>query len=314
MKSSYEIGWFYYQKTLYFQLCGFYLSEKPFIMKGMIPLFLLNIVKAILLGIIEGITEWLPISSTGHLILADEFIKLDMPPDFMTMFNVVIQLGAILAVIFLYFNKLNPFAPSKSEVEKKETWSLWFKVVVAVIPSVIIGLPLDDWLDANFHHFLPVAIMLIVYGIAFIVVEKRNKTVKPKCTSLNDFTYKAALLVGMFQVLSLVPGTSRSGATILGGILIGASRFVATEFSFFMGIPTMLGASGLKVLKFLLKGNSFDFQSAVVLLVGTLVSFVVSILAIKFLMNYLKKNDFTVFGWYRIVLGAILIGYWLIAM
>ncbi len=277
-------------------------------------MFLMNIVKAIILGIIEGITEWLPISSTGHLILADEFIKLQMPAEFMSMFNVVIQLGAILAVIYLYFNKLNPFSPSKSASEKKDTWELWFKVVVAVIPSVIIGLPLDDWLDANFHHFLPVAIMLILYGIAFIIVEKRNKSIAPKCTDLKQFTYKAALMVGMFQVLSLIPGTSRSGATILGGIMIGASRFVATEFSFFMGIPTMLGASGYKILKFLLKGNSFNTESLVILLVGTLVSFVVSIVAIKFLMNYIKKNDFTVFGWYRIILGAVLIGYWLIAM
>ena len=277
-------------------------------------MFLMNIVKAIILGIIEGITEWLPISSTGHLILADEFIKLQMPTEFMSMFNVVIQLGAILAVIYLYFNKLNPFSPSKSASEKKDTWELWFKVVVAVIPSVIIGLPLDDWLDANFHHFLPVAIMLILYGIAFIIVEKRNKSIAPKCTDLKQFTYKAALMVGMFQVLSLIPGTSRSGATILGGIMIGASRFVATEFSFFMGIPTMLGASGYKILKFLLKGNSFNTESLVILLVGTLVSFIVSIVAIKFLMNYIKKNDFTVFGWYRIILGAVLIGYWPIAM
>lgn len=277
-------------------------------------MFLLNILKAIILGIIEGITEWLPISSTGHLILANEFIKLQESEAFMTMFNVVIQLGAILAVIYLYFNKLNPFSPRKSEIEKKDTWNLWFKVVVAVIPSVIIGLPLDDWLDAHFHKFFPVALMLIIYGIAFIVVEKRNKNVTPKCTDLNKFTYKAALIVGMFQVLSLVPGTSRSGATILGGILIGASRFVATEFSFFMGIPTMIGASGLKIVKFIMHGNSFSFQSTIVLLVGTAVSFIVSVLAIKFLMNYIKKNDFTIFGWYRIILGVILIGYWLIVM
>lgn len=277
-------------------------------------MFLLNILKAIILGIIEGITEWLPISSTGHLILANEFIKLQESEAFMTMFNVVIQLGAILAVIYLYFNKLNPFSPSKSEIEKKDTWNLWFKVIVAVIPSVIIGLPLDDWLDAHFHNFFSVALMLIIYGIAFIIVEKRNKTAIPKCTDLNKFTYKAALIVGMFQVLSLVPGTSRSGATILGGILIGASRFVAAEFSFFMGIPTMIGASGLKIVKFILNGNSFSFQSTIVLLVGTVVSFIVSVIAIKFLMNYIKKNDFTVFGWYRIILGIILIGYWLIAM
>ena len=277
-------------------------------------MFFLNIVKAVVLGVIEGITEWLPISSTGHLILANEFIKIDASEEFMTMFNVVIQLGAILAVVVLYFTKLNPFAPSKNATEKKDTWSLWFKVIVAIIPSAIIGLPLDDWLDDHFHKFLPVAIMLIVYGIAFILVEKRNKGKTPKITNLTDITYQFALIVGMFQVLSLIPGTSRSGATILGAILIGGSRFVATEFSFFLGIPTMFGASLLKVVKFLLEGNSFDFSSTFILLVGTVISFVVSILAIKFLMNYLKKNDFTAFGWYRIVLGAILIVYWLIAL
>ena len=276
-------------------------------------MFFANIIKAVILGIIEGITEWLPISSTGHLILADEFIKLDASSQFMSMFNVVIQLGAILAVVVLYFHKLNPFSPSKSTI-KKDTWTLWFKVIVACIPAIIIGLPLDDWLEANFHKFLPVAIVLIVYGIAFIIVEKRNKNKTPRWTSLNDFTYQAALLVGLFQVLALVPGTSRSGATILGAILIGASRFVATEFSFFLGIPVMFGASGLKIVKYLAEGNSFKMEETVVLLVGTFVSFVVSILAIKFLLSYLKKNDFTAFGWYRIILGIILIGYWFIAM
>lgn len=269
-----------------------------------------NTIKAIILGIIEGITEWLPISSTGHLILADEFIKLNASEAFMTMFNVVIQLGAILAVVVLYFNKLNPFALSKSKEERNDTWSLWFKVVVAIIPSVIIGLPLDTWLDEHFHKFLPVAIMLIVYGIAFIIVEKKNKTREPKITNLTDITYRFALMVGMFQVLALIPGTSRSGATILGGIIIGASRFVSAEFSFFLGIPTMFGASLLKVGKFIIDGNTFDMEGIIILFVGTFVSFIVSIIAIKFLMNYIKKNDFTVFGWYRIVLGIILIGYW----
>lgn len=269
-----------------------------------------NTIKAIILGIIEGITEWLPISSTGHLILADEFIKLNASEAFMTMFNVVIQLGAILAVVVLYFNKLNPFALSKSKEERNDTWSLWFKVVVAIIPSVIIGLPLDNWLDEHFHKFLPVAIMLIVYGIAFIIVEKKNKTREPKITNLTDITYRFALMVGMFQVLALIPGTSRSGATILGGIIIGASRFVSAEFSFFLGIPTMFGASLLKVGKFIIDGNTFDMEGIIILFVGTFVSFIVSIIAIKFLMNYIKKNDFTVFGWYRIVLGIILIGYW----
>lgn len=275
---------------------------------------LINIFKAIILGIVEGITEWLPISSTGHLILVDEFIKMDVSPAFTEMFNVVIQLGAILAVVVLYFDKLNPFSGKKNQVEKSETWTLWSKVVVACIPAAVLGLLLDDFLDAHFHKFLPVAIMLIVYGIAFIVVERHNKTKTPKCTSLNDFTYKAALIVGFFQVLSLVPGTSRSGATILGAILIGSSRFVATEFSFFLGIPVMFGASGLKILKFLMNGNSFDFAQITILLVGMATAFVVSIVAIKFLLDYIKRNDFTVFGWYRIILGVILLGYWLIAM
>lgn len=270
--------------------------------------------KAILLGIIEGITEWLPISSTGHLILADEFIKLNATEEFMTMFNVVIQLGAIMAVVVLYFNKLNPFSLSKTKDESKQTWSLWFKVIVAIIPSAIIGLPLDDWLDENFHHFLPVAIMLIVYGVAFILVERYNKTRIPKVTELSQITYQFALMVGFFQVLALIPGTSRSGATILGGILIGGSRFVSAEFSFFLGIPTMFGASLLKIVKFLASGNHFDFNSTMILLTGTIVSFVVSILAIKFLMNYIKKNDFSVFGWYRIILGVILIAYWVISL
>ena len=270
--------------------------------------------KAILLGIIEGITEWLPISSTGHLILADEFIKLNATEEFMTMFNVVIQLGAIMAVVVLYFNKLNPFSLSKTKDESKQTWSLWFKVIVAIIPSAIIGLPLDDWLDENFHHFLPVAIMLIVYGVAFILVERYNKMRIPKVTELSQITYQFALMVGFFQVLALIPGTSRSGATILGGILIGGSRFVSAEFSFFLGIPTMFGASLLKIVKFLASGNHFDFNLTMILLTGTIVSFVVSILAIKFLMNYIKKNDFSVFGWYRIILGVILIGYWVISL
>lgn len=272
----------------------------------------IELLKAIALGIIEGITEWLPISSTGHLILADEFIKLNQTPEFMSMFNVVIQLGAIMAVVVLYFNKLNPFSLTKTKEENKDTWSLWFKVVVAIIPSAIIGLPLDDWLEETFHHFLPVALMLIIYGVAFIVVEKRNRTKTPKVTDLNQITYQFALMVGFFQVLALIPGTSRSGATILGGILIGASRFVSAEFSFFLGIPTMFGASLLKIVKFLATGNSFDLNATIILLTGTIVSFVVSILAIRFLMNYIKKNDFSAFGWYRVILGIILIGYWFI--
>ncbi|MCF1685794.1 undecaprenyl-diphosphate phosphatase [Tetragenococcus halophilus] len=277
-------------------------------------MFFTNVIKAIILGIIEGITEWLPISSTGHLILADEFVRLEASEAFMSMFNVVIQLGAILAVVVLYFNKLNPFASNKNTSQKNATWQLWFRVIVAIIPSGIIGIFLDDWLDVHLHKFLPVAIVLIVYGVAFILVEKRNQNRTPKIAQLNEITYKFALIVGMFQVLSLVPGTSRSGATILGAILIGGSRFVSTEFSFFLGIPTMFGASFIKILKFLGTGNSFDFTGTIILLIGTVISFIVSILAIKFLLNYLKKNDFTAFGWYRIVLGIVLIIYWMVAM
>lgn len=276
-------------------------------------MFIENFIKAIIFGIVEGITEWLPISSTGHLILADELLKMQESEAFMTMFNVVIQLGAILAVVVLYFHKLNPFALNKSKAEKNDTWSLWFKVIVAILPSVIIGLPLDDWLDAHFYNFISVAIMLIVYGVAFIVVEKRNRSITPKITEFHQITYKLALFIGMFQVLALIPGTSRSGATILGGILLGASRFISAEFSFFLGIPTMFGASLLKIVKFFAEGHSFTTENTIILLTGTVVSFFVSILAIKFLISYIKKNDFTAFGWYRIVLGIILIGYWVVA-
>ncbi|MGC6767840.1 undecaprenyl-diphosphate phosphatase [Enterococcus sp. LJL128] len=270
-----------------------------------------NLWKAIILGIIEGITEWLPISSTGHLILTDEFIKMNLSADFMEMFNVVIQLGAIMAVVVLYFHKLNPFAKTKTEEEKQDTWELWKKVLVACVPAGVIGILMDDWLDAHFHNFVTVSIMLIVYGIGFILVERQNKNKKPKCTSLNQFTYKAAIIVGFFQVLSLVPGTSRSGATILGAIMIGASRYVAAEFSFFLGIPVMFGASFLKIVKYLMKGNLFNFSEFFILLVGAAVAFLVSVVVIKFLLNYIRKHDFTVFGWYRIVLGVLLISYWL---
>lgn len=269
----------------------------------------MDIIKAIIFGIIEGITEWLPISSTGHLILADEFIRMKQSADFMEMFNVVIQLGAILAVVWLYFNKLNPFSKTKTKAEKEDTWQLWFKVVVACIPAIIIAIPLDDFLEKHFHKFIPVAIMLIVYGIAFILIERWQKGKKPKLSNLNGMTYRAALVIGFFQVLATIPGTSRSGATILGAIMLGCSRFVATEFSFFLGIPAMFGASGLKILKFILKGNSFTIPQVGILLVGCITAFIVSVIAIKFLMNYLKRNDFQVFGWYRIVLGVILIAY-----
>lgn len=270
-------------------------------------MFFANFIKAIILGIVEGITEWLPISSTGHLILVDNILKMQISKEFTSMFNVVIQLGAIMAVVYLYFNKLNPFDQQKSKLEQKKTWDLWLKVVVACFPSAVIGLLFDDWLDAHLYKPFPVALMLIIYGIGFIWVENRNRNIKPKCTDLNRFTYKAAIMIGVFQVLALIPGTSRSGATILGGILIGASRYVAAEFSFFLGIPTMFGASGLKIFKFIKNGNFFDLQSTFILLTGMIVSFIVSVLVIKFLMDYIKKHDFSVFGWYRIILGSIII-------
>lgn len=270
-------------------------------------MFFANFIKAVILGIVEGITEWLPISSTGHLILVDNILKMQISKEFTSMFNVVIQLGAIMAVVYLYFNKLNPFDSKKNKLQQKQTWDLWLKVIVACFPSAIIGLLFDDWLAAHLYKPFPVALMLIIYGIGFIWVEKRNRTIKPKCTDLNRFTYKAAIMIGIFQVLALIPGTSRSGATILGGILIGASRYVAAEFSFFLGIPTMFGASGLKIVKFLKNGNFFDLQSSVILLTGMIVSFIVSVLVIKFLMDYIKKHDFSVFGWYRIILGTIII-------
>jgi len=272
-----------------------------------------NIFKAVILGIVEGVTEWLPISSTGHIILVDQFLKLDASADFKEMFNVVFQLGAILAVCVIFFHKLNPFSPQKSEVEKKDTWSLWSKVVVGAIPAAVFGFLLDDWFEAHFHSYLPIAFMLILYGVLFIVVENYVKDKTPRCTDLNKFSYKAALIIGFAQVLALMPGTSRSGVTIIAALLIGCSRFVAAEYSFFLSIPIMFGASGLKVVKFLLKGNSFTMNEFVILMVGSIVAYFVSIVVIKFLLNYIRGNDFKVFGWYRIALGAIVIAYWLFA-
>ena len=245
----------------------------------------LNMLKVIFLGIVEGITEWLPISSTGHLILVDEFIKLDASPAFMEMFNVVIQLGAILAVVVLYFSKLNPFSSTKTAGQKKATWTLWFKVAAASVPAALIGPFIDDFLEEHFHSFLPVALMLIIYGILFIVIENRNKDKEPTTLTLGSLSYQTAIIIGLFQVLAMVPGTSRSGATIIGAIIFGCSRYVAAEFTFFLGIPVMFGASGLKILKFLKNGNSFDLTQTTMLLVGCIVAFVVSIIVIKFLIN-----------------------------
>ena len=269
--------------------------------------------KAVLFGIVEGITEWLPVSSTGHLILLDEFVKLKVSPEFYEMFQVVIQLGAILAVILLFFHKLNPFSPKKSDVQKKNTWSLWFKVVAAVVPSAVIGLLLDDWMDEHLYNYIVVAIMLIVYGIAFLFVEKRNEKRPFAIKKVEELDYRTAILMGCFQCLSLIPGTSRSGATILGGILLGVSRGAAAEFSFFMAIPTMLGASALKLLKFLLEGIQATSTEVMVLITGCVVSFLVSVLVIRALMEYVRKRSFAVFGVYRIILGAAVLLYFLIA-
>lgn len=270
---------------------------------------IIEILKAIFLGIIEGITEWLPVSSTGHLILVQEFIQLKQSASFIEMFNIVIQLGAILAVITIYFQRLNPFQPGKTQKEIRLTWQLWAKVVLACIPSIIIAVPLDNWFEAHFNFMVPIAIALIVYGIAFIWIEKRNKDVEPQVTNLEKMSYKIALLIGCFQVLSIVPGTSRSGATILGAIILGTSRSVAADFTFFLGIPTMFGYSGLKAVKYFLDGNSLSLEQVVILLVASVTAYLVSVVVIRMLTDFVKKHDFTVFGYYRIVLGAILLIY-----
>ena len=275
-------------------------------------MFIFEILKAVLFGIVEGITEWLPVSSTGHLILLNEFINLKVSPQFQSMFDVVIQLGAILAVIVIFFEKLNPFSPKKSPAKKKATWELWFKVCLAILPSGIVGVLFDDWMDAHLHHGIPVAIALIVYGIAFILVEKRNEGIKARIGKVWHIDYKTALLIGCFQCLSLVPGTSRSGSTILGAILLGVGRSAGSEFSFFMAVPTMLGASAIKLLKFLVSGAAFGFGELVILLVGTVVSFIVSMIAIKALMNYVRRHSFSAFGVYRIILGIVVLVYFAI--
>ena len=265
------------------------------------------LLKTVLLGIVEGITEWLPISSTGHLILADEFIKLNMTADFKEMFDVVIQLGAIMAVVVLYFHKLNPFSPKKNHDEKMDTIILWTKVILAVFPAAIIGILFDDWLNDHFYNPPVVAAMLIIYGVLFIIIENRNKRSRRRpMNDLSRLSYGMALGIGVFQILALIPGTSRSGATILGGILLGCARTVAAEFSFFLGIPVMFGASLLKIVKF---GLAFTSTQLIVLIVGMVVSFLVSIVAIKFLLGYIKKNDFKAFGVYRIILGLLVIVY-----
>jgi undecaprenyl-diphosphatase len=273
---------------------------------------IIELLKAVLFGIVEGVTEWLPVSSTGHMILLDEFVHLKVSAEFYEMFQVVIQLGAILAVILLFFHKLNPFSPKKALEEKKSTWQLWFKVVVAVLPSAVIGVLLDDWMDAHLYNYVVVAIALIVYGVAFIYMEKLNKTRTLKVENVYDIDYRTAILIGCFQCLSLIPGTSRSGSTILGAIILGVARPAGAEFSFFLAIPTMLGASALKLLKFMLSGVSAGGLEIAVLAVGCVVSFIVSVVVIRALMEYVRKRSFASFGVYRIGLGAVVLVYFLI--
>ena len=271
---------------------------------------IIELIKVIILGVVEGITEWLPISSTGHMILVDEFIKLDVSAEFLEMFLVVIQLGAILAVVVLYWQKLIPFDYKNNWKIKKDTFSMWFKIVVACIPAAIVGLLFDDQLNELFYNPLTVAIALIVFGILFIFIENYNKGKRSKITSLNEITYNTALIIGIFQLIAAIfPGTSRSGATIVGALLIGVSRTVAAEFTFFLAIPVMFGASLLKLIKF---GLVFTTNEFILLIIGMLVAFLISMLTIKFLMSYIKKHDFKVFGWYRIVLGIIVLVYFMI--
>ena len=275
-------------------------------------MWFIEFLKAVLFGIVEGITEWLPVSSTGHMILLDEFIHLKVSEAFYEMFQVVIQLGAIGAVVLLFFNKLNPFSPKKNEVQKKATWDLLIKIVVAVIPSAVIGLLLDDWMDAHLYNHIVVSIALIVYGVAFLYVEKWNAGRSFTITKTSQIDYRTALLLGAFQCLSLIPGTSRSGSTILGAIILGIARPAGAEFSFFMASPTMLGASALKLLKFLMEGVKATGIEIMVLIVGCVVSFIVSLLVIRGLMAFVRKRSFAVFGVYRIVLGAVVLLYFLL--
>ena len=276
---------------------------------------MLEILKSILFGIVEGITEWLPISSTGHMILLDEFIKIKFQtPGFYELFQVVIQLGAILAVVLMYFKTICPFGFGKDKQERKDTWNLWGKILVACMPAAIIGILFDDWLDEHLYNSVVVSLALIIYGIIFIVIE--SKQIGKRTTKeLNDITYKQAVGVGCFQLLSLIPGTSRSGSTIIGGLLLGLERSVAASFTFFLAIPVMCGASLLKLVKYVLEtGFTFATGDLVLLGVGCLVAFIVSILIIKFLMNYIRKHDFKVFGYYRLVLGILVLLYFLFTL
>ena len=271
-----------------------------------------EILKAVLFGVVEGITEWLPVSSTGHIILLDEFMVLAGSDEFKSMFDVVIQLGAIIAVVILFWSKLNPFAKTKTPKQRTMTWALWFKVCVAILPSGIVGVLFDDWMDTNLHNGIVVALMLIIYGVAFIFVERRNEGKTPRIKSVWSIDLRTAILIGCFQCLSLIPGTSRSGSTILGAILLGVGRGAGAEFSFFMAIPTMVGASAIKLLDFLMSGVGASGTEIAVLIVGCVVSFIVSLLVIKALMEYVRKHSFASFGVYRIILGAIVLVYFML--
>ena len=288
---------------------------------------IIEILKALLIGIVEGITEWLPISSTGHMILVDEFVHLDVSESFLNLFLVVIQIGAIMAVIIMYFQKLNPFSRKKTPAQRKGTWRLWGMVVIGCIPAAVVGLLLDDWVDEHFYNKVVVAAMLILYGIVFIVLERRNRSKMEwatlahpgishedaermlfKVSDVDDIDWKTALKIGLFQCLAIIPGTSRSGATIIGGMLTGCSRTAAAEFTFFMAIPVMLGWGLVKVFKFVAAGIAMTTTEIAVLVVGVVTAFIMSVISIRFLMGYIKKNDFTVFGWYRIVVGILVLG------
>ena len=276
---------------------------------------MLEIIKAIFFGIVEGITEWLPISSTGHMILLNEFIKLDVSKEFWDLFLVVIQLGAILAVVILFWNKIWPFSKKEKNFIKTDTFVLWFKILVACVSAAVVGILFDDQLDALFYNYVSVAIALIVFGVAFIIIENMNKGKRPRIRKLTELTYQTAAMIGIFQLIAAVfPGTSRSGATIVGALLIGVSRTVATEFTFFLAIPVMFGASLLKVVKFVAGGYSCTGMEIGLLVVGMIVAFIVSVIVIKFLMGYIKKHDFKVFGWYRIVLGVLVLAYGVVQM
>ena len=267
---------------------------------------MLDVLKVIIFGIVEGITEWLPISSTGHLIIMEELLKLSQSDAFWEMFQVVIQLGAILAVVVIYFHKLNPFSPEKTQKQKMMTWQIWIKVVIGCIPAGVVGLLFDKQIDKWLYHWYIVAIMLIIYGVLFIIVENYQKGKAPKVTKMSQLTLPMILIIGVFQMLAMIPGTSRSGATSVGALMIGVSRSLAAEYTFFLAIPVMFGASAVKLIKF---GLHFTAMEAFLLILGMAVSFAVSIVAIKFLMNYIRKNDFKVFGYYRIVLGIVVLLY-----